>query len=180
MVYGASSRRLLGCCRSLPPGRRPTSRPHPRRARRDVFREYRRHTVRGQFDCCRGVGWHRPLGPGRDIVTGAASGIGVETARALARAGAEVTLAVRDLQVGQRVAREIAITTSRTATNLRSSRKIVDGLHGAATTRSTRLPRDACGTSRTSERSGDIPAPWRRRPASPRLVTSNRGVGDSP
>jgi pyruvate/2-oxoglutarate dehydrogenase complex dihydrolipoamide dehydrogenase (E3) component len=32
----------------------------------------------------------------RMIVTGASSGIGVETARALAGAGAEVTLAVRD------------------------------------------------------------------------------------
>ena len=32
----------------------------------------------------------------RAIVTGAASGIGIETARALAGAGAEVTLAVRD------------------------------------------------------------------------------------
>jgi NAD(P)-dependent dehydrogenase (short-subunit alcohol dehydrogenase family) len=44
----------------------------------------------------------------RAIVTGAASGIGVETARALARAGAEVTLAVRDVAAGQRVARDIA------------------------------------------------------------------------
>ncbi|MDO9356424.1 MAG: SDR family NAD(P)-dependent oxidoreductase, partial [Solirubrobacteraceae bacterium] len=33
----------------------------------------------------------------RAIVTGGASGIGVETARALAQAGAQVTLAVRDL-----------------------------------------------------------------------------------
>jgi 5,10-methylene-tetrahydrofolate dehydrogenase/methenyl tetrahydrofolate cyclohydrolase len=32
----------------------------------------------------------------RAVVTGASSGIGVETARALAAAGAEVTLAVRD------------------------------------------------------------------------------------
>src|SRR6201991_5041891 len=36
----------------------------------------------------------------RAIVTGGASGIGVETARALAGAGAEVTLAVRDLAAG--------------------------------------------------------------------------------
>ena len=33
----------------------------------------------------------------RAIVTGGASGIGIETARALASAGAEVTLAVRDV-----------------------------------------------------------------------------------
>ena len=36
----------------------------------------------------------------RVIVTGGASGIGVETARALAGAGAEVTLAVRDTAAG--------------------------------------------------------------------------------
>ncbi|MEV8439566.1 SDR family NAD(P)-dependent oxidoreductase [Actinosynnema sp. NPDC051121] len=40
----------------------------------------------------------------RAVVTGGASGIGVETARALASAGAEVTLAVRDTAAGQRVA----------------------------------------------------------------------------
>jgi NAD(P)-dependent dehydrogenase (short-subunit alcohol dehydrogenase family) len=43
----------------------------------------------------------------RAIVTGGASGIGVATARALAGAGAEVTLAVRDVEVGQRVAGEM-------------------------------------------------------------------------
>ena len=43
----------------------------------------------------------------RAVVTGGASGIGVETARALASAGAEVTLAVRDTAAGQRVADEI-------------------------------------------------------------------------
>lgn len=42
------------------------------------------------------------------IVTGAASGIGIETARALARAGAAVTLAVRDIDAGGRVADDIA------------------------------------------------------------------------
>ncbi|MDW5598583.1 SDR family NAD(P)-dependent oxidoreductase [Conexibacter stalactiti] len=44
----------------------------------------------------------------RAIVTGASSGIGVETARALAGAGAEVTLAVRDTDAGARTAAEIA------------------------------------------------------------------------
>ncbi|GAA4195532.1 SDR family NAD(P)-dependent oxidoreductase [Streptosporangium oxazolinicum] len=43
----------------------------------------------------------------RAVVTGGASGIGIETARALAGAGAEVTLAVRDLLAGERVAAEI-------------------------------------------------------------------------
>jgi len=41
------------------------------------------------------------------IVTGASSGIGVETARALVRAGADVTLAVRDIEAGERVAAQI-------------------------------------------------------------------------
>ena len=43
----------------------------------------------------------------RAVVTGGASGIGVETARALAGAGAEVTLAVRDTAAGDRVAADI-------------------------------------------------------------------------
>ncbi|MET7278501.1 SDR family NAD(P)-dependent oxidoreductase [Kribbella sp. NPDC005582] len=40
----------------------------------------------------------------RAVVTGGASGIGVETVRALAKAGAEVTLTARDQVVGERVA----------------------------------------------------------------------------
>jgi NAD(P)-dependent dehydrogenase (short-subunit alcohol dehydrogenase family) len=47
----------------------------------------------------------------RVIVTGATSGIGVETARALARAGAEVTLAVRDVEAGARTALDITAST---------------------------------------------------------------------
>ncbi|HEY3976000.1 MAG TPA: SDR family NAD(P)-dependent oxidoreductase [Streptosporangiaceae bacterium] len=43
----------------------------------------------------------------RALVTGGASGIGIETARALASAGAEVTLAVRNLEAGQRTAEDI-------------------------------------------------------------------------
>jgi NAD(P)-dependent dehydrogenase (short-subunit alcohol dehydrogenase family) len=46
----------------------------------------------------------------RAIVTGGASGIGVETARALASAGADVTLAVRDVTAGERVATEVGAT----------------------------------------------------------------------
>ncbi|GAB3514307.1 SDR family NAD(P)-dependent oxidoreductase [Phytohabitans suffuscus] len=47
----------------------------------------------------------------RAIVTGGASGIGIETARALAGAGAEVTLAVRNLPAGERTAEDITATT---------------------------------------------------------------------
>ncbi|OBF30368.1 oxidoreductase [Mycobacterium sp. ACS1612] len=47
----------------------------------------------------------------RAIVTGASSGIGVETARALAAAGAAVTLAVRNMQAGARVASDITAQT---------------------------------------------------------------------
>jgi NAD(P)-dependent dehydrogenase (short-subunit alcohol dehydrogenase family) len=47
----------------------------------------------------------------RAIVTGGASGIGIETARALAGAGAEVTLAVRDPAAGRRTADDIIATT---------------------------------------------------------------------
>jgi NAD(P)-dependent dehydrogenase (short-subunit alcohol dehydrogenase family) len=44
----------------------------------------------------------------RVVVTGASSGIGTETARALAHAGADVTLAVRNLEAGTQVAKGIA------------------------------------------------------------------------
>ncbi len=47
----------------------------------------------------------------RAVVTGAASGIGVETARALASTGAEVTLAVRDVEAGAVTAKDIVATT---------------------------------------------------------------------
>jgi NAD(P)-dependent dehydrogenase (short-subunit alcohol dehydrogenase family) len=51
----------------------------------------------------------------RAIVTGGSSGIGVETARALASAGADVTLAVRDTHAGDRTAAEITASTGSTA-----------------------------------------------------------------
>ena len=51
----------------------------------------------------------------RAIVTGASSGIGVETARALADAGAAVTLAVRNTDSGERVAAEIRDGTGNNA-----------------------------------------------------------------
>ena len=47
----------------------------------------------------------------RAIVTGGASGIGIETARALAGAGASVTLAVRNVEAGERTAAGITGTT---------------------------------------------------------------------
>jgi NAD(P)-dependent dehydrogenase (short-subunit alcohol dehydrogenase family) len=47
----------------------------------------------------------------RAVVTGGASGIGIETARALAAAGAEVTLAVRNLDAGVATAEEIIAST---------------------------------------------------------------------
>src|SRR5271154_3897091 len=47
----------------------------------------------------------------RAIVTGGASGIGIETARTLAGAGAEVTLAVRNLEAGERTAADITDST---------------------------------------------------------------------
>jgi NAD(P)-dependent dehydrogenase (short-subunit alcohol dehydrogenase family) len=47
----------------------------------------------------------------RMVITGAASGIGIETARSLARTGASITLAVRDTAAGEAVAQEIVATT---------------------------------------------------------------------
>jgi NAD(P)-dependent dehydrogenase (short-subunit alcohol dehydrogenase family) len=54
----------------------------------------------------------------RAIVTGAASGIGVETARALADAGAAVTLAVRNTDAGARTAADITGTTGNPAVDV--------------------------------------------------------------
>jgi NAD(P)-dependent dehydrogenase (short-subunit alcohol dehydrogenase family) len=54
----------------------------------------------------------------RAIVTGASSGIGVETARALAGAGADVTLAVRDTDAGDRAAVDITATTGNAAVHV--------------------------------------------------------------
>src|SRR4051794_40079662 len=47
----------------------------------------------------------------RAIVTGGASGIGVETARALAGAGATVTVAARNTEAGDGVAADIRSST---------------------------------------------------------------------
>jgi NAD(P)-dependent dehydrogenase (short-subunit alcohol dehydrogenase family) len=47
----------------------------------------------------------------RVVVTGASSGLGAATAHALAGTGAEVTLAVRDMEAGERVAKDITGST---------------------------------------------------------------------
>jgi NAD(P)-dependent dehydrogenase (short-subunit alcohol dehydrogenase family) len=47
----------------------------------------------------------------RAIVTGGASGIGVETVKTLAKAGAEVTIAARNMETGKKLAAELIATT---------------------------------------------------------------------
>jgi NAD(P)-dependent dehydrogenase (short-subunit alcohol dehydrogenase family) len=54
------------------------------------------------------------------IVTGAGSGIGIETARALASAGAEVTLAVRRPEAAKEIAAGIIGATGNTAVSVRA------------------------------------------------------------
>ncbi|EJZ10768.1 SDR family NAD(P)-dependent oxidoreductase [Mycolicibacterium vaccae] len=51
----------------------------------------------------------------RAVITGATSGIGVETARALAAAGAEVVLAVRRIDAGNQTAAQISVATGNPA-----------------------------------------------------------------
>jgi NAD(P)-dependent dehydrogenase (short-subunit alcohol dehydrogenase family) len=54
----------------------------------------------------------------RAVVTGATSGIGRETARALASIGAEVTIAVRNTDAGIDIANDIAATTGNSAVHV--------------------------------------------------------------
>jgi NAD(P)-dependent dehydrogenase (short-subunit alcohol dehydrogenase family) len=54
------------------------------------------------------------------VVTGGGSGIGVPTAHALARCGAEVTLAVRDMTAGRAVAEQISAATGNPRVDVRS------------------------------------------------------------
>lgn len=78
------------------------------------------------------------LGGKRVIITGGAAGIGLETARVLARAGAHITLAVRRPEAAQPIAEELRSTTrSRTievrpldVSDLRSVRSFVGGWTG--------------------------------------------------
>lgn len=55
----------------------------------------------------------------RAVVTGASSGLGVETTRALTEAGAEVIMAVRNESAGNTVASRIASSTGRPAPRVR-------------------------------------------------------------
>lgn len=71
----------------------------------------------------------------RAVVTGASSGIGAETARVLAVAGAEVTLAVRDTRAGALVADRIAASTGQ-------DRPVVAGMDLAALGSVARFARD--------------------------------------
>lgn len=84
----------------------------------------------------------------RAIVTGAGSGLGRETARALAAAGAEVTLAVRNLDAGHRVAAELA---AEIATELAAN--AAEATAAADTTKTT----DATSASSTTNPETKIP-----------------------
>ena len=70
----------------------------------------------------------------RIVVTGANSGLGEQTARALGRAGAEVVLACRNVEKAQRVADEIgenATVAALDLADLTSVRAFADGFDGA-------------------------------------------------
>ncbi|SER92161.1 NAD(P)-dependent dehydrogenase, short-chain alcohol dehydrogenase family [Lentzea xinjiangensis] len=66
----------------------------------------------------------------RVVVTGASSGIGVETARALASAGAEVTLAVRDVAAGEKTAAGIGGTVHTAKLDLTDLSSVEDFTRG--------------------------------------------------
>ena len=101
----------------------------------------------------------------RAIVTGGASGIGVETARALAGAGAEVTLAVRDTAAGERTAADIAATTGDAAVAVAPPGPRRPGL-GRRVRR--RLERPAAPARQQRRRDGD-----------PRPAAHARALGDA-
>ena len=75
----------------------------------------------------------------RAIVTGGASGIGIETVKALAKADAEVTIAVRNVEAGKKVAADIIESTGNSKIhtaqldldNLGSITNFVDNWEGA-------------------------------------------------
>lgn len=68
------------------------------------------------FDVIQGI----DLTGKRAIVTGGASGIGLETSRALAAAGAEVTIAVRNIEAGNQAVADIIATTGNLAVKVAS------------------------------------------------------------
>lgn len=75
----------------------------------------------------------------RAIVTGGASGIGIETVKALAKAGAEVTIAGRNVVAGKKIAEEMMETTGNSKvyfteldlSDLRSIAEFVQNWEGA-------------------------------------------------
>jgi Beta-lactamase superfamily domain/short chain dehydrogenase len=79
----------------------------------------------------------------RAIITGASSGIGIETARALAAAGAEVTLAVRNTEAGNATSKDIAASTGNDRIRV---------AHHSESERTWRL--GACRHSRSSSSTG--------------------------
>lgn len=52
------------------------------------------------------------------IITGGASGVGLETTRALAIAGADITIAVRNIEAGEKVAEELILATGNSNINV--------------------------------------------------------------
>ncbi|MET7599126.1 SDR family NAD(P)-dependent oxidoreductase [Streptomyces sp. NPDC004082] len=79
----------------------------------ELFRSpFDRHSTASQV--IEGVG----LSGKRAVITGATSGIGVESARALALAGAEVTLAVRRPDAGEQVAADLRAKTGNAAVHV--------------------------------------------------------------
>ena len=74
----------------------------------------------GEFSTADEVAEGIDLDGRRAVVTGASSGIGIETARTLASHGAHVTLAVRDTGAGERVATDIRAGTPGARVEVRS------------------------------------------------------------
>ena len=76
-------------------------------------------TAFGEFSTADEVSEGIDLTGKRAVVTGASSGIGVETARTLARRGAAVTLAVRNVEAGEATAADIRETTGNAEVEVR-------------------------------------------------------------
>jgi NAD(P)-dependent dehydrogenase (short-subunit alcohol dehydrogenase family) len=74
----------------------------------------------GEFSTADEVSEDIDLTGKRAVVTGASSGIGVETARALARRGAAVTLAVRNVEAGEATAADIRATSGNSRVDVRA------------------------------------------------------------